>query len=152
MNHRLIDSDKHSVVLFDGECGFCNRSVKFIIRRDRKGHFRFASLQSSIAESVLAGHRSASPFDSIVLIEGERIYTESTAVLRICRKLDGLWKGLYVLIVIPGPIRNAFYRWFAKHRYHFLGKQEACMIPAPEMRKRFLNMDKRKDDASNEQQ
>lgn len=152
MNHSLVDLYKHSIIFFDGECSFCNRSVQFIIQRDRKGHFRFASLQSSIAKLMLADHPSASQLDSIVLIEKKQLFTESTAVLLVCKKLDGLWKGLYILILFPKPIRDALYRWFAKHRYNFFRKQEICMIPTPEIRKRFLYIDNKKDGAQNEQQ
>ena len=146
MNRSFADPHKHALILFDGVCNFCNRSVQFIIRRDRNDHFRFASLQSSLAESVLAAnYLSASRLDSIVLIEGEQIFTESTAVLRICKKMDGLWKGLYMLIIFPKPIRDALYRWLANNRYHFFGKQDTCMIPTPEIRKRFLHIDKTKE-------
>ena len=141
MKKNLADLSKHSIIFFDGDCNFCNKSVQFIIKRDRKGLFRFTSLQSEIAKSLLTAYPHTSPLDSIVLIENEQLFIESTAVLRICRKLDGLWKGLYIFIIVPKPIRDWFYRWFAKHRYRFFGKQNACMLPTPEIRKRFLNID-----------
>lgn len=145
MNRNFADPYKHAIILFDGVCNFCNQSVQFIIRRDRKDYFRFASLKSSLAESVFAAnHISASRLDSII--------TESTALLRICKKMNGLWKGLYMLIIFPKPIRDALYRLFAKNRYHFFGKQDTCMIPTPEIRKRFLHIDKMKGGTANEQQ
>lgn len=147
MNCSLVDLNEHSIILFDGDCNFCNRSVQFIIQRDSKGCFRFASLQSSIAQSLLADHHSASRFDSIILIEKKQLFAESTAVLRICKEMDGLWKGLYALIIFPKPIRDAMYRLFAKHRYLFLGKQKSCITPTSEIRNRFLDIEKRKDDA-----
>nr|WP_106782642.1 thiol-disulfide oxidoreductase DCC family protein [Lysinibacillus timonensis] len=150
MNEHLIDSHKQSIIFFDGECNFCNSSVQFIIKRDHKGHFRFTSLQSSIAQALLSNYPITAQLDSIILIEKGQLYTESTAVLRICKQLDGLWKGLYILIVIPKPIRNFFYRLFAKHRYRFFGKQNICMIPTPDIRQRFLHIDPQKGDQTNE--
>ncbi|MFP3918196.1 thiol-disulfide oxidoreductase DCC family protein [Lysinibacillus telephonicus] len=150
MNDCLVDSYSNSIIFFDGDCNFCNKSVQFIIKRDYKGHFRFASLQSTIAENLLAHYQHTSRLDSIVLMENGQLFTESTAVLHICRKLDGLWKVLYIFILFPKPIRNAFYRWFAKNRYRFFGKQSSCIIPTPEIRKRFLNIDQQNGDKENE--
>jgi predicted DCC family thiol-disulfide oxidoreductase YuxK len=139
MEKELVESHNHPIIFFDGVCNFCNMSVQFIIKRDRKGLFRFASLQSSVAERLLMNFPQAAGLNSIVLIDRGRIFTESTAVLRICKDLDGLWKGFYVLILFPKPLRDAFYRWFAKHRYRLFGKQSACMIPDKNIRDRFLN-------------
>ncbi len=132
---------EHAVVLFDGVCHFCNRSVQFIVKRDRSGYFRFASQQSSAGSALLAACPEARGTDSIVLIERGKAYTESTAVLRIARRLDGLWKAAYLAIVIPRPIRDPFYRWFARRRYRWFGKQSSCMLPAPDIRERFLSTD-----------
>ena len=135
----------HAIVLFDGVCNFCNHSVKFIVQRDRSGYFRFASLQSEVAESLFSAYRiPPSGSNSIVLIEGGVVFTESAAILRICKQLDGGWKGLYVFIVIPRTIRDALYRWFAKRRYRFFGKRESCMIPTADMRRRFLENDEKR--------
>jgi predicted DCC family thiol-disulfide oxidoreductase YuxK len=143
MGYRSADSE-HAIVLFDGVCNFCSHSVQFIIRRDRKGYFRFASLQSVIAGELLRDRVLSHVPDSIVLIEQNRVYTESGAVLRISRRLNGLWKVLYVLMLIPRPIRDAAYRLFAKHRYRLFGREEACMIPLPDIRARFLSIDQGK--------
>lgn len=137
----MADPKKHAVILFDGVCNFCNRSVQFIIKRDRSGYFRFASQQSSAGSALLGAFPEALGTDSIVLIEREKAYTESTAVLRIARRLDGLWKAAYLAIVIPRPLRDLFYRWFARRRYRWFGKQSSCMMPTPDMRERFLSTD-----------
>lgn len=144
MKKNLVDTYNHSIVLFDGVCNFCNQSVQFIIKHDSKGRFFFASLQSDIAVSVMEEYSHQVDLGSIVLIEKEKVYFSSTAVLFICRKLDGFWKLAYVLIIIPRPIRDAFYRWFAKRRYKFFGKRETCMIPTLEIRNRFLEMNEKK--------
>ncbi|RAL22683.1 thiol-disulfide oxidoreductase DCC family protein [Thermoflavimicrobium daqui] len=134
-------SKNDAVILFDGVCNFCNGAVQFVIRHDSRGLFRFASLQSSIAKQLLSDHSISHTLDSVILIEGDHYYTESTAILKICRQLDGfLWKCLYGLIIIPKPLRDIGYRLFAKYRYKLFGKQESCMIPTPEIRQRFLEM------------
>lgn len=137
----MAEPKEHAVVLFDGVCTFCNRSVQFIIKRDRSGYFRFASQQSGAGSALLAGLPEAAGTDSIVLIEQGRAYTESTAVLRIARRLDGLWKAAYLAIVIPRPVRDLVYRSFARRRYRWFGKESACMMPTPDIRERFLSMD-----------
>lgn len=137
----MTDDQRHFVILFDGVCNFCNGSVQFIIRRDRKGRFRFASLQSSAGKQLLARHRIREQADSIVLIENGSCFTESTAVLRIAGRMSGIWKIAAILLVIPKPIRDCLYRYFARNRYRWFGKQEACMIPTEETRKRFLSLD-----------
>ena len=76
--------------------------------------------------------------DSIVLIEGERFYTQSTAALKIAKNLSGLWKLSYAFIVIPELLRNKIYQWIAKNRYKWFGKKQECMLPTIEQRKRFL--------------
>jgi predicted DCC family thiol-disulfide oxidoreductase YuxK len=136
-----VDTAAHAVVLFDGVCSFCNKAVRFIIRRDRNAYFRFASLQSDAGIALLAGHRQAPRLNSIVLIENGRVFTESSAALRIARRLDGGWKAAAVLLAVPKPVRDFAYRAFARRRYRWFGKQESCMIPAPEQRARFLDWD-----------
>ncbi len=133
-------SHRSATVLFDGVCNFCNGWVRFVIERDPKQFFRFASLQSEIAASLLKEHQLTVSLDSIVLLKGNKYYTESTAVLHICKELHGWWKWLYLLIVIPKPLRDWAYRWFAKNRYRFFGRQESCMLPTPEIRERFLEI------------
>ncbi|SFE75496.1 thiol-disulfide oxidoreductase DCC family protein [Alteribacillus iranensis] len=133
-------SEQHAVILFDGVCNVCHSSVQFIIRRDREAYFRFASLQSETAASLLSSvGLSSSDMSSIVLLEGDRYFTESTAVLRICKRLDGLWSMLYVLRLVPSFIRDPLYRLFAKNRYRFFGKKDQCMVPTPDIKERFLD-------------
>jgi predicted DCC family thiol-disulfide oxidoreductase YuxK len=126
------------IILFDGVCQFCDRSVQFIIKRDKKGHFKFASLQSDLAKQLLSQYNVAKDVDSLVLLDGNNYYIKSTAALRICKNLSGFWKLGYLLLVIPRPFRDFVYQLIAKNRYNWFGKKEACTIPSPEMRKRFL--------------
>lgn len=130
-----------SVVLFDGDCSFCNRSVQFILRRDPGKRFQFAPLQSSIAQRLLqqAGRRREDLPDSIVLLEQDRLYTKSTAALRIARGLRGLWPLASVFLVFPAFLRDAVYDLIARNRYRWFGRQQTCLIPTPEIRERFLS-------------
>lgn len=128
-----------AIVLFDGVCNFCNASVNFVIERDKAGYFKFAPLQSEIGEELIAKHGiDTAETDSVIVVENDRAYTHSSAALRIAKRLDGLWSWAYGLVVMPKPIRDFFYRLFAKHRYRLFGRQDACMMPTPEIRARFL--------------
>lgn len=129
-----------AIILFDGVCNFCNASVNFVIARDRAGYFKFAPLQSEIGEDVIERHGiDTTETDSVILVEDNFVYTHSTAALRIARRLDGLWSWLFLFIVIPRPIRDVFYRLFARYRYRLFGRQDACMMPTPDIRARFLS-------------
>jgi predicted DCC family thiol-disulfide oxidoreductase YuxK len=132
-------SDQHAILLFDGVCNLCNKAVLFIIPRDPYGNIHFASLQSETGHHLLARHRMPeNKLDTLVLLEDGKAYVKSTAVLRIVRKLYRLWPLLYVFILVPRPLRDKVYDWIAKNRYRWFGKKEQCMIPTPDIRKRFL--------------
>ncbi len=127
------------IVLFDGVCNFCNASINFVIDHDPKYLFKFAALQSDFAKEKLskAGLKTED-FDSVVLIEGDKVYTRSTAALRISKKLSGAWPLLYGFIIVPPFIRNAVYDLIARNRYRWFGKSENCRLPSPEERARFI--------------
>lgn len=127
------------IILFDGECNFCDQSVQFILKRDKKEMFMFASLQGKTAESLLDEHGIDCDTDSFVYIEGNHAYIKSSAALRVSRHLTRPWKWLSVLLIIPTFIRDFFYDFFAKNRYKWFGKKESCMLPSPDVRKRFLD-------------
>ncbi|MBX7151424.1 thiol-disulfide oxidoreductase DCC family protein [bacterium] len=130
---------EYPIILFDGVCNLCNGSVLFIIKRDPKAQFRFASLQSAYGENFLKEKNlSTKEYDSIVLIEGDRFYTQSSAALRIAKRLNGAWPLFYIGIIIPKFLRDAVYNFIAKNRYRWFGKKDACMIPTPELRSRFM--------------
>jgi predicted DCC family thiol-disulfide oxidoreductase YuxK len=132
----------HSIVLFDGTCNLCNRSVRFIIQRDPEGHFRFAPRQSAIGQKILQEHSIAPQgLNSILLVEADRIYDRSTAALRIARRLNRMWPLLYGLILIPRPLRDLVYRWIAANRYRMSGQTERCMLSTPAIHARFLPPD-----------
>lgn len=126
------------IILFDGICNLCNQSVQFIIKRDPKGYFQFASLQSEVGRSLLARYNIKQDMQSIILIDEDKYYTKADAALRICSKLKGLWKLISIFIIIPSPILDIFYNLIAKNRYKWFGKTDHCMLPNPEVKKRFL--------------
>ena len=126
------------IVLFDGECNFCDASVQFIIKRDTKAMFQFASLQSEVGQALIAKFAVPTHVDSIVLIEGDCYYMKSSAALKIARQLDGLWKLSYAAIVVPRPLRDTVYSYIAKNRYKWFGKKDSCMLPTAKQRNRFL--------------
>lgn len=128
-----------ATVLFDGVCNFCNGAVNFVIARDKAGYFKFAPLQSEIGGQMQAKYGiDPEKTDSIVLIEDDRAYVHSTAALKIARRLGSPWPVFYALIIVPRPIRDLAYKLFAKYRYRLFGRQDACMIPTPDVRARFL--------------
>ena len=127
------------VIFFDGVCNFCSFWVKFVIRRDPRGKFRFASLQSEPGHAACrALGLPVDPPPSVILKENGRCFTQSTASLRILKELTGFWPLLYAFIVLPAPLRDSFYQFIAANRYRWFGKEESCFIPTPEIRARFL--------------
>ena len=134
-----MTSDHLSLVLFDGVCNLCNSSVNFIMDHDRQQRFRFASLQSEAGQEVLARHELATDYrHSLVLVEGEKAFTKSTAALKIARCLDGAWPLCYVFIVLPPVIRDFFYDIVARNRYRLFGRSDTCRYPTEAERARFL--------------
>lgn len=134
------EAHRGPIVFYDGECGLCDKAVQFIIPRDPAGRFRFAAQQSEIGGRLLEayGYREQG-INTIVLLEDGRIYTRSTAALRIARRLSGAWPLLYGFIVVPGLLRNAVYGFIAKNRYRWFGKADACRLPKPNEKGRFLD-------------
>jgi predicted DCC family thiol-disulfide oxidoreductase YuxK len=137
----LQPAETHPVVLFDGVCNLCQGSVQFLLKRDKPGRLRFASLQSEAARALLAARGVTLPEgdpDSILLVEGAQVYSHSDAILRIARHLPGLWKLGVFGLVLPKFVRDAVYRWVARNRYRWFGRTESCWLPTPSLRARFL--------------
>ena len=132
-------SSSNPIILFDGVCNLCNGTVQFILKRDKKKQFRFASLQGNFGQDILYkfGLPAGNP-NSFILLEGEKIYTHSTGALRVFRHLGGIWKLLYAFIIVPRFIRDGVYNFIAANRYKWFGKKESCYIPSPALKNRFL--------------
>ena len=140
MKEMQFKNEKHPVVLFDGVCVLCSGAVRFIIRHDKKGRFRFAAMQSGAGRKMLDEISVPGDFSgTVVLAENGKYYFRSAAILRIFKKLSGLWPLLYLIIVIPGPVRDFFYKFVAGKRYSWFGRHDECMIPEESIKSRFID-------------
>jgi predicted DCC family thiol-disulfide oxidoreductase YuxK len=135
-----LEEENSSIVLFDGVCNFCNSSVNFIIRHDKKKRYKFAALQSDIGR-VLSEKNAIdqSKIDSIILVENGKVFIKSSAILRISQHLNYLYPLFFGFVIIPKFIRDGVYDFIAKNRYKWFGKKETCMIPSPEIKSRFIS-------------
>ncbi len=138
---------QNPILLYDGVCGLCNRSVQFILRHDRAGVFRFASLQSNLAASILTRHGlQPERLDTVYLVlhyesPGESLLARSDAVVSVLKRLGGIWGPLGIVFnIFPRALRDWMYRLVARHRYQMFGKYDACPVPTAETRARFLDL------------
>ncbi len=135
----------HPVLLYDGQCGFCNKSVQHILRHDKQNTMFFAALQSDYGKSILTRHPELDGVDSLVFVKPlgfaylEEVSVRSVAALRVASYLGGPWKLALAAYIIPRPVRDYLYDQFAKRRYRWFGKHDICLLPAPEVRERFLD-------------
>jgi len=130
---------KHPVILFDGVCNLCNSSIQRVINNDPNSIFKFAPLQGKTAEQLIKDLEiQLDGSGSIVLIENEKYYIRSTAVLRIARRMQWPWNWCWVLMIFPRGFRDLAYKWVANNRYKWFGKQDFCMMPTEELKNRFL--------------
>jgi predicted DCC family thiol-disulfide oxidoreductase YuxK len=127
-----------AVLLFDGVCTLCNGFVQFVIQRDPAGRFQFATLQSDAARRLLQAAAQPLP-DTLVLVENGQVFLRSTAALRVARGLKFPWPLAFALVVVPRPLRDWVYDIVARNRYRWFGRRDACMVPTPELRARFLS-------------
>lgn len=152
------------VLLFDGVCNLCNGAVRFVVRHDPEGRFRFAPLQSTVGRRLLAdcdlpagdggdgsgsrggdgggdgdGSEGADALETMVLVEDGRCYAKSDAALRVARRLGLPWAALWPLRVVPRRLRDAVYDFVAARRYRWFGRRDACPVPSPDVAERFLD-------------
>jgi predicted DCC family thiol-disulfide oxidoreductase YuxK len=141
MYDRMKDQGKdNSIVLFDGFCNFCSRSVWFIIRRDPGRKFLFAASQSPGGQKLIREYAIGEMADhSIVLVRGGRVFSNSGAALRIAGQLRFPWSLFQAFIILPPGLRDFFYGLIARNRYRLYGKRDECFLPGPEIRERFLD-------------
>jgi len=133
------ETHNKSILLFDGICNLCNSSVNFIIKRDKKNAFVYASLQSEVGSKLVKEHSLSASLDSFVLIENGTAYLRSSAALRVLKKLGGIWSLGYAFIIVPPFLRDGVYNYVSRNRYRFFGKKESCMVPTPEFKSKFLD-------------
>ena len=134
------------IVLYDGVCGLCNRLNQFLLKRDHHDRFRFASLQSSLAESLTLRH-GADPkdLDTVYVVVDhnrptEHLLARSDAIIHVLTQLGGVWKLMGIAKVLPRPLRDGLYKIVARNRYRVFGKHESCMLPDPEHKDKFLEV------------
>jgi predicted DCC family thiol-disulfide oxidoreductase YuxK len=130
----------NATILFDGVCNLCNALVQFVIARDPSARFHFAALGSEAAAALLRDAGAADPLpDSMVLVEDRRVYLRSDAALRVARRLRFPWPAAYALVVVPRFVRDRVYDFIAARRYRWFGRRESCMVPTPDLKRRFLD-------------
>lgn len=128
-----------SIILFDGVCNVCNGFVNFLIPRDKKDKFQYGSLQSlKVKEMLQQYHYNPDDLSTVILIEKDKLYSQSTAVLKILRQMSGAWPLMYAFIIVPKAIRDFAYQQIARNRYKLFGKKDSCMVPTPELRAKFV--------------
>ena len=128
------------IILFDGVCNLCNSTVQFVIREDKEDVFRFAPLQSELGQRLIRERAiNTKEIDSIILIEPDiAYYTKSDAALQIGKSLKRYRTLSRFLMLFPEGLRNFAYDFVARNRYKWYGKKDACMIPSPELKAKFL--------------
>ena len=132
--------EEDQIIIFDGVCNFCNGAVNFIIKRDSQGIFKFAPMQSEIAQELILKHQvNGVSDDSFLLIKNGQCFLRTNAALEITKDLDGFWFLFRAFKLVPAGIRDYFYRLLARNRYKLFGKRSACMVPSKAVRDRFLS-------------
>jgi predicted DCC family thiol-disulfide oxidoreductase YuxK len=127
-----------AIVLFDGYCNFCNSSINFLLKIDKRKEFLFAPSQSESGK-ILAAKFNLKSIDSVVLIADGKVYIYSSAIIKILSKLNYPWKILGIIKIAPAFLRDAIYKWIAKNRYNWFWKRATCRIPTTAERERFLD-------------
>lgn len=131
--------DQHPLIVFDGECVLCSANACFVLRWDKGGQFRLTTAQGQLGQALyrhfgLAG----SDYQTMLVLDGGRLYTQSDAALRIARGLGWPWRGAGALRLVPRPVRDALYRLVARNRFRLFGRRETCWVASPAERERVL--------------
>tara|TARA_B100001250_G_scaffold357133_1_gene332665 strand:+ start:250 stop:669 length:420 start_codon:yes stop_codon:yes gene_type:complete len=136
-----FNDENKLIILFDGICNLCIGSIQFIIKKDSKDIFRLASIQSEVGQKIIKKYSiDIVKKDSIILINGNNITYQSTAIFSILYKLNTFWRILLIFYILPYPIRDYIYSLVAKSRYSLFGKQNTCIAPNKNIKSKFLNI------------
>lgn len=128
-----------TIIFYDGVCNFCDSTVQFILRFDKKKKFHFCALQSEYGQQILKNHGFQQvEMDTIVMLYEGKVLTQSTAVLTTMKVLGGIFSLGYGFIIFPSFIRDWLYSLFARNRYRMFGKKDACRIPTATQRTQFI--------------
>ncbi len=135
--------NKPDIVIFDGICNFCNGAVNFIIKRDPTAKFAFTPMQSPLAKELMAQYKIDNVgIDTFLLIKDGQCLVFSSAALEISKGLSGYWYLFNIFKLVPSPVRDVIYKLFARNRYRLFGKAATCMVPSPDVKSRFVGLDK----------
>ncbi|HEY0504087.1 MAG TPA: thiol-disulfide oxidoreductase DCC family protein [Lysobacter sp.] len=135
-----MSDEATATIVFDGVCVLCNGWVRFLLRHDRRDRYRFAAMQGDSGRALLLRH-GLDPADpvSFLLVEGDRAFTDTDAIVRVLRGLGGAWAvPAWLLALLPRVLRDPAYRFLARHRYRIFGRHDRCAIPTPQQAARFL--------------
>lgn len=140
MDRKAIDelSEEYTIIFFDGLCNFCNSFINLLLRIDKKGLLRFSPLQSEMGQEISNELKLNPTPETVVALKNRQLYTNSDVTLQIIRSLGGGWRILEPIFLLPKGFRDSIYQIIAKNRYAWFGKREACRIPTPEERDRFI--------------
>jgi predicted DCC family thiol-disulfide oxidoreductase YuxK len=128
------------ILFFDGVCNLCNGTVQWILQHDKHQQIQFAPLQSDAAKHKLAPLGiDTDKLESMVFLENGVAYSRSSGVLRLARALGAPYSWAYIFMVLPAAVRDFFYKILAKNRYKWFGQRESCMMPTPDLKRRFLS-------------
>ncbi|HWV18956.1 MAG TPA: thiol-disulfide oxidoreductase DCC family protein [Rhodocyclaceae bacterium] len=128
------------IVVFDAKCLLCSAWVRFLLKHDKQRRFRFASIQGEYGRVLLDRNGlQADQLETLLLVTDGRTYQHTAAILRVLHVLGWPWRLIWILWLLPAPLRDALYRWCARNRYRIFGKSEACYVPSPQDRARFLD-------------
>lgn len=128
------------IVVFDAQCLLCNGWVQFLLRHDRKGTFKFASIQGAVGQQLLANEGlKVDGLQTLLLVDGPRTWQQSAAILRVLHGLGWPWRLAWLAWLVPAFVRDPLYRLVAANRYRVFGRADACILPSPEHAARFLD-------------
>ena len=129
----------HPVIVFDAQCVLCSANAQFVLKHDRRDHFRLASMQGEVGAALFRrfGIDPADP-ETIILVDGDSVQLNSDAILAIYAGLGWPWRAAAALRLVPRFLRDPVYRWVARNRYRLFGRRETCWLPTAEQARRVL--------------
>ena len=132
-------ADDHPLIVFDGMCVLCSANARFVLRHDRRGHFRLTTAQGPLGESLYRRFGlSTDSYETMLVVERGRLLTESDAVLAIVRGLGWPWRAAAAAAFVPRAVRDRLYRLIARNRFRLFGRRESCWVPTPAEADRIL--------------
>ncbi len=134
----MLTTQTYPIILFDGMCYLCSCIVRLVLFLDRKKHFRFAPLQSTLGKQLSTYYKANEHVDSILFISNGQCFTKSTAIIQLFKTLGGIWRLMGIFGYLPLRVRDKLYDWVAKNRYTLFGKRTSCRLPPSNYRDRFL--------------